>query len=103
LLAHRPTPKLEDHPLSVVRDCLFNISAATLHTAGRSSIHNLRTLHTVLTGTHLSLLGKLHGLCILEPCGTLRKHCTGYQRCKILGKGKGKVHPRTRHEDPEGE
>jgi hypothetical protein len=25
LLAPRPTPKLEDHPLSVVRDCLFNI------------------------------------------------------------------------------
>ena len=32
LLAPRPTPKLEDHPLSVVRDCLFNIFAATLHT-----------------------------------------------------------------------
>jgi hypothetical protein len=27
-----PTPKLEDHPLSAVRDCLFNIFAATLHT-----------------------------------------------------------------------
>ena len=31
LLAPRPTPKLEDHPLSAVRDCLFNIFAATLH------------------------------------------------------------------------
>jgi hypothetical protein len=31
LLAPRPTPKLEDHILSVVRDCLFNIFAATLH------------------------------------------------------------------------
>jgi hypothetical protein len=30
LLAPRPTLKLEDHPLSVVRDCLFNIFAATL-------------------------------------------------------------------------
>jgi hypothetical protein len=30
LLAPRPTPKLEDHPLSAVRDCLFNIFAATL-------------------------------------------------------------------------
>jgi hypothetical protein len=29
LIAPRPTPKLEDHPLSVVRDCLF---AATLNT-----------------------------------------------------------------------
>jgi hypothetical protein len=32
LLAPRPTPKLEGHPLLVVRDCLFNIFAATLHT-----------------------------------------------------------------------
>jgi hypothetical protein len=28
LLAPRPTPKLEGHPLSAVRDCIF---AATLH------------------------------------------------------------------------
>jgi hypothetical protein len=28
LLAPRPTPKLEDHPLSAVHDCIF---AATLH------------------------------------------------------------------------
>jgi hypothetical protein len=31
LLAPRPTSKLEDHPVSAVRDCLFNIFAATLH------------------------------------------------------------------------
>jgi hypothetical protein len=31
LLAPRPTPKLEDHPLSSVRGCLFNIFAANLH------------------------------------------------------------------------
>ena len=31
LLAPRPTPKLEDHPFSAVRDGLFNIFAATLH------------------------------------------------------------------------
>jgi hypothetical protein len=31
LLVPRPTPKLEDHPLSAVRDCLFNIFAAALH------------------------------------------------------------------------
>ena len=52
--APRPTPKLEDHPLSAVRDCLFNIFAATLHIGGRSSIRNLRTHHAVVTGTHLS-------------------------------------------------
>jgi hypothetical protein len=54
LLAPRPTPKLEDHPLSAVRDCLFNIFAATLHIGGRSSIRNLRTRHLVVTGTNLS-------------------------------------------------
>jgi hypothetical protein len=31
LLAQRPNPKLEDHTLSAVRDCLFSIFAATLH------------------------------------------------------------------------
>jgi hypothetical protein len=34
LLAPRPTPKLEDHPLSAICDCLFNILAATLHICG---------------------------------------------------------------------
>ena len=29
LLTPRPTPKLEDHPLSAVRDCLFNIFLTT--------------------------------------------------------------------------
>jgi len=33
-----PYPKLEDHPLSAVRDCLFNLFAATLRTR-RSSLH----------------------------------------------------------------
>jgi hypothetical protein len=54
LLARCTTPKLEDHLLSVVRDCLFNIFAASLHIGGRSSILNLMTRHSVVTGTHLS-------------------------------------------------
>jgi hypothetical protein len=54
LLAPRPTSKLEDHPLSAVQDCLFNIFAATLHTGGRFSIRNLRTRRAVVTGAHLS-------------------------------------------------
>jgi hypothetical protein len=49
-LAPRPTPKLEGHPLSVVRDCSFNILAATFHIGGRSSIRSLKTLHAVVTG-----------------------------------------------------
>jgi hypothetical protein len=31
LLTPRPTPKLENHPLSAVHDCLLNIFAAALH------------------------------------------------------------------------
>ena len=54
LLAPRPTPKLEDHPSTGVRDCLFNLFAATLHIGGRSSIRNLRTRHAVVTGTHFT-------------------------------------------------
>jgi hypothetical protein len=54
MLAPRPTPKLEDHPLSALYDCLFNIFAATVHIRGRSSFRNLRTRHAVVTGTHLS-------------------------------------------------
>jgi hypothetical protein len=38
LLALRPTPKLEDHLLLAVRDCLFNIFAATLR-IWRTSLH----------------------------------------------------------------
>jgi hypothetical protein len=55
LLPPRPTPKLEDHPLSAVRDCLLNIFAAAVQSAGRSSIRNLRTRHDLVTGTHLLL------------------------------------------------
>ena len=56
LLALRPTPKLEDHPLSAVRDCLFNIFATTLPIGSRSSIRNLRTRHAVVTGTHYTVI-----------------------------------------------
>ena len=58
LLAPRPTPKLEDHLLSAVHDCLFNIFAAALHIGGRSSIRNLRTRHAVVPGTHKHGRGK---------------------------------------------
>jgi len=37
LLAPRPTPKLEDHPSSAVRVCLFNLFAAILLIGGRFS------------------------------------------------------------------
>jgi len=47
---------MEDHFLSAVCDCLFNIFAVTLHIGGHSSIHNLRLRHAMVTGTHLSWL-----------------------------------------------
>jgi hypothetical protein len=37
-LAPRPTPKKGNHPLLVVRGCLFNLFAATLH-SWRPSLH----------------------------------------------------------------
>jgi len=54
LLPPCPTPKLEDHRLSSVCDCLFNIFAVTLHIGGRSSICNLRMRHAMVTRTHFS-------------------------------------------------
>jgi len=54
LLAPYPNPKLKDHPVSAVRDCLFNIFAAALDIGGRSSICSLRRCHAMVTGTHLS-------------------------------------------------
>jgi len=48
-LVPHPTPKVEEHTLSAVRDLLFNIFAAVLHIGGRSSIRNLRTRHSLVT------------------------------------------------------
>ena len=62
LLAPRPTPKLENHPLSAVRDCLLNLFAATLLIGGRSSIRNLRTRHAVVTGTHYIKLTNFYNI-----------------------------------------
>jgi len=45
-------PQAGGPPPSAVRDCLFNLFAATLLIGGRSSIRNLRTRHAVGTGTH---------------------------------------------------
>jgi hypothetical protein len=48
LSAPRPTKKLEDHPLSSGRDCLFNIFAAILRTQKIPSIRNLKMRHSVV-------------------------------------------------------
>jgi len=72
LLALRPTLNLEDYPLSAVRDCLFNIFAATLHIAGRSYIRNLMTRHAPVTGTYISH-GIIHTL-LIKMIGSLMKY-----------------------------
>jgi len=54
LLTPCPTPKLEDYLLLAFHNCIFNVYVATLHSGGRSSIHNLRICHAVVTATHLS-------------------------------------------------
>ena len=48
-----------------VRNSLFSIFVATLHIGGRSSIHNLRTRHVVVTGIHLLPPHKLHDVKII--------------------------------------
>jgi len=40
--------------LSAVRDCLFNLFAATLHIGSPSSNRKVRTRHSVVTEAHLS-------------------------------------------------
>jgi hypothetical protein len=52
LLPPHANPKLENHTLSVVHDCLLNIFTAALHIGGCSSIHNLRTRCAVVTEIH---------------------------------------------------
>jgi hypothetical protein len=65
VVSPRPIPKLKNHPFSAVRDCLFNIFAATLHTGSRSSIRNLRTRHAVVTATHFQRFALRHPLTVV--------------------------------------
>jgi hypothetical protein len=63
VLAPRPPPKLEDYPLSAVRDCLFSIFASTLHILRPflhpqpedKSCHGDRDRLTAVSRTHLLL------------------------------------------------
>jgi hypothetical protein len=52
LLATRPTPKLEEHPLSSVCSCLFNVFPANFHSWRSSLYQRLEDAHAVVTGTH---------------------------------------------------
>ena len=59
LLAPRPTTKLEKYPFSAVRDCFFNIFAATLHIRGRSSNRKVTGLKHSLCPAQSRLAGSL--------------------------------------------
>jgi hypothetical protein len=61
LLAPRPTRKLEDHPLSAVRESFFNIFAATLY---------------------ICLVGIVVILCVFV---VLCVYCSSYFRCRTAG------------------
>jgi hypothetical protein len=78
LLTPLPTPTLEDHPLSAVCDCLFNIFAATLHIGGRSSIRNLRTRHAVVTGIHLPLPANAKHSYVVTCCAVCVCVCVNF-------------------------
>jgi hypothetical protein len=56
LLAPRPNPKLEDHPMSAVRDCIQYICSYPPYLEAVSSVRNLRMLHAVaLVNTVMNL------------------------------------------------
>ena len=80
LLVPRPTRRLVDHPLSAVRDFLFNIFAPTLHVGGRSSILNLRTRHAVVVGTFLSQVwsGLVRKISLPRTFHPVANHYTGW-------------------------
>ena len=77
LLAPRPTPKLEDHPLSAVHDCSFYLFAANFHKGSHPSISNLRTRHGVVTGTHYT---DLKYLTWQYNIGSYKSHCFQYKK-----------------------
>jgi hypothetical protein len=47
LVAPRPTPKLDDHPLSGVRDCLFSIFAAASEQMAIVFLNSFNCMHIV--------------------------------------------------------
>jgi hypothetical protein len=71
VVSPHPTPKLEGHPLSAVRDCLFNIFAATLH-IWRPSPLFLGQKHSIKIANR-----SFEGVAKLKYLGTLSKLQSG--------------------------
>jgi hypothetical protein len=111
LLPLRPTPKPEYHPLSVARDCLFNIIASTLHIGSRSSIRNLRTRHAVVTGTNLSrLVTRYLEIFMLRFCTALhrkwKKNCIAESwswKCVVSGRVESDIYALWKHTGKRGD
>ena len=85
-MAPSPTPKLEDHPSSAVRECLFNLFAATRLIGGRSSIRNLRTRMGEERGVYRVLVGKPEGK---RPLGIPRRRWVNNIRMDLQEVGCG--------------
>jgi hypothetical protein len=85
LLAPRPAPKLEGHPLSAVRDCLFNIFAATLHTwrVFPPSATWGRAMPW-LQGTHLTWTWRTRSQYLCPPPSERVSLGTGFPLCSLL-------------------
>jgi hypothetical protein len=72
LLAQRPTPKLEEHPLSFVRDCLFNLVTANLKLEAVPTIRNPRTRQPEVILFYLTTLLMLNSsFCYFIYCSCL--------------------------------
>ena len=72
-LTPRSTPKMEDHPLSSVRECIFSTFAAAFRIGGRSFTRNVGTRHTVVTGAHLSRIYEHMFTFMVEYFSALRR------------------------------
>jgi hypothetical protein len=84
LLAPRPTPKLEDHPLSAVRYCLFNIIRSyPPYLEGVSTLRNLRTPHAVVTRDPPNMAFISQHMKILASLGEIR-NCIQKRRTENL-------------------
>jgi hypothetical protein len=93
LLAPRPTPKVEDHPLSAVRDCLFNIFAATLHIC-RPSAPSVILLHNEELHNLYSLPNRMIKSRRMRWAGHVARMEAKRNACRILvGKTEGKRPP----------
>jgi hypothetical protein len=86
-----------------VRDCLFNLFAATLHIGGPSAIRNLRMRHAVVKETHLShglqkYFFKIHFNIILPLMAMTYKKSLPFRIAILISRGIWHTHYGTKQE-----